>query len=125
MQRLIGVILVCLVFQACSMARRADPEGALFAALFDVPQGSCKQLRAELRAEIEGMKIAKKKAEDDFLAEQEAPPKETKSLRLFRKEDPLAALRAWAKKSVQAEKLNAALKERRCRTVDIEAALKD
>jgi len=92
--------------------------------LFDVPQGSCKQLRAELWAEIEGVKSAKKKADDDFIAEQEAPPKATKSPRSFRKEDPLAALREWSKRSQQAEKLNEALKERRCRTVDIEAAVK-
>ena len=124
MQRLIAVILIALMFQACSMTRRADPEAALFRALFDVPRGSCNQLRAELLAEIEGIKIAKKKADDDFIADQEAPPKETKSPRWFRKEDPLAALREWAKKSEQAEKLNLALKERRCRTVDIEAAVK-
>jgi len=124
MQRLIGVILLGLVLQACSMTRRADTEAALFAALFDVPRGSCKQLRAELRAEIEGIKSAKKKADDDFIAEQEAPHKETKSPRSFRKEDPLAALREVAKKTQQAEKLNLALKERRCRTVDIEAAVK-
>jgi len=33
-------------------------------------------------------------------------------------------LRDWAKKSERAEKWNAALKERRCPTVDIETALK-
>jgi len=123
MQRLVGVILLTLVFQACSMARRVDTEAALFAALFDVPRGSCKQLRAELRAEIEGIKSAKKRADDDFIAEQEAPPKEAKSPRSFRKEDPLAALREWTRKAQQAEKLNVALQERRCRTVDIEAAV--
>src|SRR5262245_22020913 len=124
MQRLIGVILLGFVLQACAMTKRPDAEAALFASLFDGPRGSCKQLRAELQAEIEGIKVAKKKAQDDFLAEDEAPPKATKSPRLFRKEDPLAALRVWAKKTEQAEKLNAALKERRCRTVDIEAATK-
>lgn len=124
MQRLIGVVLLGLVLQACSMSRRTDTEAALFAALFDVPQGSCKQLRAELRAEIEVIKSAKKKADDDFIAEQEAPPRETKSPRSFRKEDPLAALREVAKRTGQAEKLNLALKDRGCRTVDIEAAVK-
>jgi len=124
MQRLVGAVLLCLMFQACSMSRSVDTEAELFAALFDVPQGSCKQLRAELWAEIEGVKSAKKKADDDFIAEQEAPPKATKSPRSFRKEDPLAALREWSKRSQQAEKLNEALKERRCRTVDIEAAVK-
>jgi len=124
MQRLIGAILIGLLFQACSMTRRADTETALFAALFDVPRGSCKQLQAELRAEIEGIKIAKKKADDDFIAEQDVPAKEARSPRSSRKEDPLAALREWAKKSERAEKWNMALEERRCRTVDIEAALK-
>jgi len=124
MQRLIGVVLLSLMFQACSMSRTVDTQAALFAALFDVPQGSCKQLRAELWAEIEGIKSAKKKADDDFIAEQEAPPKATKSPRSFRKEDPLAALREYSKRSQQAEKVNEALKERRCRTVDIEAAVK-
>jgi hypothetical protein len=124
MHRLTGVILIALLLPSCSMTQRTDPEAALFAALFDVPQGSCRQLRAELRAEIEGIKSAKKKAEDDFIAEQEAPPKEAKPPLSLRKEDPLAALREWTKRTRQAEKLNAALKERRCRTVDIEAAVK-
>jgi len=124
MARLVGVILVCVVLQACSMTRRADTEAAFFAALFDVPRGSCNQLRAELKAEIEGIRSAKKKADDDFVAEQEAPPKATKAPRFLRKEDPLAALREVAKKTQQAEKINSALKERRCRTVDIEQALK-
>jgi hypothetical protein len=112
------------MLQACSMSRSVDTQAALFAALFDVPQGSCKQLRAELRAEIEGIKSAKKKADDDFIAEQEAPPKAAKPPRSLRKEDPLAALREYSKKSQHAEKLNAALEQRRCRTVDIEAAVK-
>jgi len=105
------------------MSGRTDAQKELFTALFDVPQGSCKQLRAQLRSEIEGIKIAKKKADDDFIAEQEAPPKAAKSPGSFRKEDPLVALREWSKRSQQAEKLNEALKERRCRTMDIEAAV--
>ena len=114
--------LLGLMLQACSMTRGPDPEAALFAALFDVPRGSCKELRVQLREEIEGITAAKKKSRDDLVAEEEA--KETQSPRLARKEDRLAALRDWAKKSEQADKLNAALRERRCRTVDIEAAVK-
>jgi hypothetical protein len=124
MQRLIAVILLGLLLQACSLTRRADLEAALFAELFDVPRGTCKQLRAELRAEIEGLKSAKRKADDDFVAEQEAPSKESRPARSSRKEDPLAALREWAKRAQYAEKLNAALAERHCRTVDIDAAVK-
>jgi hypothetical protein len=125
MRRLIGVVLLGLMLQACSMIRGRDLDAALFAELFDVPRGSCKELRAELHAEIEAMRIAKKKADDDFLAEQEARPEAKRPLpRLFRKQDPLAALREYAKKAQHAEKLNVALKERRCRTVDVEAALK-
>jgi hypothetical protein len=89
-----------------------------------VPTGSCRQLREELEAEIEGLKAAKKKADDAFLAEQEAPAKAPKPPPSPDKSDSLAALRDWAKKSERAEKWNAALKERRCRAVDLEAALK-
>lgn len=106
------------------MNRGNDAEAALFAALFDVPRGTCKQLRAQLLAEIEGIKAAKKKADEEFIAENETPPKAAQPPQPGRKSDPLAALRDWEKKSRDAEKLNAALKERRCRTLDIEAALK-
>jgi hypothetical protein len=58
-----------LILQACSMTGGRDPEAALFAALFDVPRGSCEELRAQLRAEIEGIRAAKKKSRDDFIAE--------------------------------------------------------
>ena len=124
MRKLLAAILIGLVLQACSLGRRGDADAALFAALFDVPYGSCGQLRAELLAEIEGIKDAKKKADDEFLAEQEAGAKEARSPRSPKEAKPLAALRDWAKRSERAEKWNAALKERRCRTVDIEAALK-
>jgi hypothetical protein len=124
MLRLIGVMLLGLMIQACSMTGGKDLEAALFAELFDVPRGSCKELRAQLDAEIESIKAAKEKADHDFLAEQEAPPQKKPPPRLFRKEEPPAALREWAKKAQHAEKLNAALKERRCRTVDIEGILK-
>ena len=123
MRKLIGVVLIGLMLQACSLARRGDAEAALFAGLFDVPTGSCRQLREELEAEIEGLKAAKKKADDAFLAEQEAPAKAPKPPPSPDKSDSLAALRDWAKKSERTEKWNAALKERRCRTVDLEAAL--
>jgi hypothetical protein len=124
MRKLIGMILIGAMLQACSLTRRGDTEEALFAGLFDVPTGSCRQLRAELEAEIEGLRIAKKKADEEFLAEQEAPATAPRPPPSPRKSDSLAALRDWAKKSERAEKWNAALKDRRCPTVDVEAALK-
>jgi hypothetical protein len=123
-QGLIGAILLCVLLQGCSMTRGTDAEAALFAALFDVPRGTCKQLKAQLLAEIEGIKIAKRKADEAFIAENEASPKATQQPPSSRKHDPLAALRDWTKKSQDAEKLNAALEERHCRTVDIDAATK-
>jgi hypothetical protein len=119
-----AVILLGVLLAACSMTRGNDAEAALFAALFDVPRGTCKELRAQLLGEIEGIRAAKKKADEEFIAENEAPPKAAQPPRSPRRSDPLAALRDWEKKSRDAEKLNAALKERRCRTVDLEAALK-
>jgi hypothetical protein len=124
MYRRVGILVLCLVVQACSQIRTVDSEGALFSSLFDAPYGTCRQLRAELRTEIEALKIAKKKADDDFVASEAAPPPAAKSPRPPRKEDPLAALREYSKRSQQAEKLNEALKERSCRTVDLETALK-
>jgi hypothetical protein len=127
MRKLIGVVLIGLVgvaMQACSLTRPGDADAALFAGLFDVPRGSCRQLRAELEAEIVGLKAAKKKADDAFLAEQEALAKAPKPpARPARKGDELAALRDFAKQSERAERWNKALEERRCRTVDLEAAL--
>ena len=123
MARVWALIAICFALQACSGLRRADAEAAMFSSLFDVPRGSCRQLRASLNAEIEAIKTAKKKADDEFIAEQDAPQAESKTPRLGRKQDPLASLRDVAKKTAQAEKFNSALKERRCRTVDIEAAL--
>lgn len=124
MARVWALIALCFALQACSGFRRGDAEAAMFSALFDVPRGTCRHLRADLNVEIEAIKSAKKKADDEFIAEQDAPPEEMKGPRLGRKQDPLASLRDVAKKTAQAEKFNAALKERRCRTVDIEAALK-
>jgi hypothetical protein len=129
MRKRIGVILVGLgglLAQACSLAPRVDPEAKLFAGLFDVPRGSCRQLRAELEAEIADLKAAKKKADDAFLAEQEAAvkaPKPKPISRPAKKGDELAALRDFAKKSARAEKWNAALAERRCATIDLDAAV--
>ena len=129
-QRVLGAILLGLILQACSASRDRDAlsaahrEAAFFAALFDGPRETCKQLRRALEAEIEGIRIAKKKADADFIAEQEAPPQQPKARWLFRREDPLAALREVAKKTQRAEKMNSELKERRCRTVNIEQALK-
>lgn len=123
--RLTGLAVLCLVLQACTtITARPDPERTLFASLFDVPRGSCRQLRAQLSEEIEGIRAAKKKAEDDMIAESEAPSKSPKPSWPRKKEDPLASLRDWQKRSEEAEKINTALKERHCRTVDIEAATK-
>jgi hypothetical protein len=124
MKTLVAVMLLGLILPACSMTSRADLEAALFAELFDVPRGSCRQLAEELWGEIEATKIAKKKARDDFVAEHEAPAKGAKSPRSSRKDDPFAALREWAARSERAEKWNLALKERGCESVDIEAAVK-
>ncbi len=124
MYRLNGIVVLSLVVQACSQVRTVDSEGALFSALFDAPYGTCRQLRAELRTEIEALKIAKKRADDEFIASESVPPTAVKSPRPSRKEDPLAALREYSKRSQHAEKLNEALKERSCRTVDLETALK-
>ena len=120
----VGIVLLGVALQGCSVTKASDAEAALFAALFDVPHGSCRELRARLRTEIESIKEAQKKARDDLLADAEGPPKEAKSPRSLHKEDPLASLREWSKRSEQADKLNAALKERRCRAVDIDAAVK-
>jgi hypothetical protein len=122
MWRVIGAVLLGLTAQACSMTKGPDPEQEMFAALFDVPRGSCRELRAQLQTEIEGIKAARKKARDDMLADADAPSKDAKAPRPSRKDDPLAPLREWSKRSEAAEKLNTALKERHCRTVDIETA---
>ena len=124
MRRVLWPLVVGLLMAGCSIKAGPDPEAALFASLFDVPRGTCRELRAQLHAEMEGIRAAKKKAHDDLLAEAEAPAADAKPPRPLRKEDQLAPLREWSKRSEQAEKLNVALKERRCRTVDIEAAVK-
>jgi hypothetical protein len=113
MHRRLAVVLACLLVQACSMVPRPDPQAALFSELFDAPYGTCRQLRAQMRAEIEAIRSAKQKARDDFIAEEDAP-KAAKPPPPSRKEDPLATLREWSKRSAQAEKINQALEERRC-----------
>jgi hypothetical protein len=111
------------------MAAPIDPEATFFASLFDGPSGggSCRELRRELRGEIEGIKAAQKKADDEFIAEQSggampAPPPRRRFGRP--KTDPLASLRDVARRTKIAEDINQKLKTRGCRVVDIEQALK-
>jgi hypothetical protein len=130
MLRFVGVILLGLALQACSMMRPFDQEDAFFSALFDGPSGggSCRELRRELKAEIEGIKAAQKKADDDFIAEQSAPGEPAPPQRFPRKGYPrngeMAALKDVARRTKQAETMNNQLKARGCRTVDVEEALK-
>jgi hypothetical protein len=130
MLRFVGVLLLGLALQACSMMRPFDQEDAFFAALFDGPSGSgsCRQLRSELKASIEDIKAAQKKADDDFIAEQSAPAEPAPPQRFPRKGFPrngeMAPLKDLARRTKQAEDLNLKLKVRGCRTVDIEQALK-
>ena len=111
------------------MAATIDRDAAFFAGLFDGPVGgTCRELRGELRAEIEGIKGAQKKADDDFIAEQSAEPKPAPPPRLRprpgSRNDPLASLRDVARRTKIAEDINQKLETRGCRTMDIEAALK-
>ncbi len=111
------------------MAATVDRDAVFFAGLFDGPVGgTCRELRSELRAEIEGIKAAQKKADDDFIAEQNAEPKPAPPPRLRprlgRKNDPLAALKDVARRTKVAEEINQKLKTRGCRAMDIEQALK-
>jgi hypothetical protein len=124
MLRFVGVLLLGLALQACSMMRPFDQEDAFFAALFDGPSGSgsCRQLRSELKASIEDIKAAQKKADDDFIAEQSAPDSAPRAPE--RKGSETAALREVAKMTKQAEQINKVLEQRQCRTVNIEQALK-
>src|SRR5262245_65520646 len=132
MRKFVGFMLLALGLQACSMMRPFDQDDAFFAALFDAPGGggggSCRQLRSELKAEIEGLKAAQKKADDDFIAEQSAPGEPAPPQRFPRKGYPrnseMAALKDVARRTKQAEAMNQQLKVQGCRTVDIEEALK-
>jgi hypothetical protein len=106
-------------------------EQALFAALFDGPAGgSCRQLRSDLKAAIEDIKAAQKKADEDFIAEQSAPqpqpqaPPQRFARRSHPRNDEMAPLKDVARQTKQAEEMNLKLKVRGCRTIDVEQALK-
>ena len=129
MARMIGVILLCLMLAACSHMRISDRtvfdrDGAYFSSLFSEQGGTCRDLRKALMAEIEEIRSAQKKAEDDFIAEQSAPPPESPPRGSPRKRDEIAPLREIAKKTKHAEQRNLVLEQRRCRTVNVEQALK-
>jgi hypothetical protein len=128
---LLMFMLLGLVLQACAMARPFegyDEEGAFFSSLFDGPSGagSCRQLRRELDAELESLKAAQKKADDDFIAEQSAPVQQAppRRRRFGRRNDEMTPLKDLARRTRLAEETNRKLQVRGCRTVDIEQALK-
>lgn len=124
MARMIGVILLGLPLAACSQARDFDRDGAYFSSLFGEQRGTCRDLRKALEAEVEEIKNAQKKADDDFIAEQSAPAQASPPRGSPRKGSETAALREVAKKTKHAEQMNLVLEQRRCRTVNVEAALK-
>ena len=124
MARMIGVMLLGVMLAACSQARTFDKDGAYFSSLFGEQRGTCRALRKDLKAEVEGIKSAQKKADDDFIAEQSAPAQESPQRASPRKGSEIAALREVARKAKQAEHMNLVLAQRRCRTVDVEQALK-
>ncbi len=124
MARLIGVILLGLTLAACSQARSFDKDGAYFSSLFGAQGGTCRDLRKALKAEVEEIKSAQKKVDDDFIAEQSAPAPENLPHISPRKGSETAALREVAKKTRHAEQMNSVLEQRRCRTVNVEQALK-
>ncbi len=124
MRRMIGVTLLCLMLAACSQARSFDRDGAYFSSLFGQQGGTCRDLRKALKAELEEIKRAQKQADDDFIAEQSAPAQASPPRAALRKGNETAALREVAKKTKHAEQMNLVLEQRRCRTVDVEQALK-
>jgi hypothetical protein len=124
MDRMIGCILLGLMLQACAPSTIMDRDGAYFSSLFGEQSGTCNELRKSLKAEIDEIKSAQKKADDDFIAEQSAPAPESAPRGPVRKGSETAALREVAKKTKHAEQMNAVLQQRRCRTVNIEQALK-
>ncbi len=124
MARMIGVILLSLTLAACSQVRGFDQDGAYFSSLFSAQGGTCRDLRRALKAEIEEIKSAQKKADDDFIAEQSAPAQDSPPRGSPRKSNETAALRDVAKKTKHAEQMNLVLEQRRCRTVNVEQALK-
>ena len=124
MARMIGVTLLSLMLAACSQVRSFDQDGAYFSSLFGAQSGTCRDLRKSLKSEIEEIKSAQKKVDDDFIAEQSAPPPESPPRSSPRKGSETAALKEVAKKTKHAEQTNAVLQQRRCRTMDLEQALK-
>ena len=124
MRRMIGVTLLCLMLAACSQARSFDRDGAYFSSLFGGQEGTCRDLRKALKAELKEIKSAQKQADDDFIAEQSSPAQATPPRAALRKGNETAALREVAKKTKHAEQMNLVLEQRRCRTVDVEQALK-
>jgi len=124
MNRILQVILLGVVLQACSPSRVLDKDGAYFSSLFGEGSGTCKDLRRALKSDVDAIKSAQKKADDDFVAEQSAPPQEGAARAPQRKGSETAALREIAKKTKQAEQTNGVLERRGCRTVNIEQALK-
>ena len=124
MARMIGVTLLSLMLAACSQVRSFDQDGAYFSSLFSAQRGTCRDLRRALKAEIEEIKSAQKKADDDFIAEQSAPAPEGAPRGSPRKSNETAALRDVAKRTKHAEQMNLVLEQRRCRTVNVEQALK-
>lgn len=124
MAKMIGVILLSSMLAACSQVRGFDQDGAYFSSLFSDRRGTCRDLRRALKAEIEEIKSAQKKADDDFIAEQSAPAPESPPRGSPRKGNETAALRDVAKRTKHAEQMNLVLEQRRCRTVNVEQALK-
>lgn len=124
MQRLIGVILLSLMLAACSQVRPFDRDGAYFSSLFGEQSGTCRYLRQALEAEVEQIKSTQKKADEAFIAEQSAPAQPSPPRGSPRKGSETAALREVAKKTKHAEQMNLVLEQRRCRTVNVEQALK-
>lgn len=124
MVNMIGVILLGSMLAACSQARGFDQDGAYFSSLFSERGGTCRDLRRALKVEIEDIKSAQKKADDDFVAEQSAPAPESPPRGSPRKSNEMAALREVAKRTKHAEQMNLVLEQRRCRTMNIEQALK-
>lgn len=124
MAKMIGVILLSSMLAACSQVRGFDQDGAYFSSLFSDRRGTCRDLRRALKAEIEEIKSAQKKADDDFIAEQSAPAPESPPRGSPRKSNETAALRDAATRTKHAEQMNLVLEQRRCRTVNVEQALK-
>jgi hypothetical protein len=112
-----------VVLQACSPARVLDPDSAYFSSLFGEQSVTCGQLRKDLQSEIDSIKAAQKKADEDFIAEQSSPA-ENAPKGPATKGSEMGPLREVAKMTKHAEQMNKVLEQRRCRTVNIEQALK-